>query len=168
MVLKRFRLQQIPQIYHVVLFVGHLDSHRRLAGNGRLNTDIRRSQTQLDIVGQPHYLADLNALLRQKLIPGHGRTAAYICNRHPNTEVMESLLQFNGRGLILIPRKGTGILSPFLKQGSRREHIFLLYRLFLFLDFLGHRHIGIGLSGLLPLLLNLFLEKLCLSLYNLA
>ena len=140
-VFKSLRLQQIPQVHHIILFVRHLDSHCRLAGDGCFYTDVRSSQAQLDIIGQSHYLADLHALFRQKLIPGHGRAAADVSDRHAHPEIVQGLLQLYGSGLVLIPREGSGILGPLLKQGGGREHVFLLDRLFLFLDFLGHRQI---------------------------
>ena len=45
-------VQQLTQIYCLVLRVRHLDSHSRLAGDRRFDTDIRRRKVQLDIIRQ--------------------------------------------------------------------------------------------------------------------
>lgn len=100
MLLKAIRLQNIPQVYHLVFFIGYLDAHRRFSWYGRFNSDISGRQAQFDVICQAYNLTDLYPLLRMKLIPGYGRSAAYIGDRNPDTEILKSPLELNGSFLV--------------------------------------------------------------------
>ena len=54
--------------------VGHFDSHRRLAGDGRLDTQRRRRQCERQVVLQRGDLLDLHSRTGLKLVLGHRRS----------------------------------------------------------------------------------------------
>ena len=134
--LKRVRLQQIPQQHRAVCFIGHLDAYGRLSWYGRLDTDIGRRQIQLDIVCQIDNPAHLHALFRLQFISGYRRSAAGIGYRDVDAEVFQRLLQLHGSLLDLGSRVCRSLSPGSLQQRHRRKTIFLLCLVhrFLFLD----------------------------------
>ena len=116
----RLRFLELPGVQHISeindlsLLIGYLDTYGRLSGNRRLDTDIRRRKTHLDIIGQRHNLRHLDALLRLQLIARHCRSHGNVRHRHPDTEALQRLLQ--GNGIFLNFLSGVRILGTALLQ----------------------------------------------------
>ena len=88
MLFKFFRLYQFSKRNHDVFLVRNLNTDRRLSGNRCLDTNIRRCQIQLDVVGQIDNFADLYSHLRLQFIARHGGTAADIGNRDIHAKIL--------------------------------------------------------------------------------
>ena len=136
MLFERLRLQQIPQHDRGIGGVGNFDSHCRFSRDRGLNTDVRRSQVQFDVVRQTDDLADLDALFRQKLVSGDSRTAAHIGDGHVYSEVPERLFQL----VSSLPQMSVGVSGdfavPFLQKGQGRKFIYTFFRRGIAADFL--------------------------------
>ena len=117
-------LQEIPEIDRIVLLVRHFDADCGLAGNRRLNADIRRCETELNIIGECHDTPDLDALRGQKLIARHGRTATEVRNFDIDTEIVKGLLEFQRRCPVLEVALLPLFLAFFEKVKRRRLVLF--------------------------------------------
>ena len=158
MILKLLRLQNIPQVYHVVSLCSAPRCRPPISWNRGLDTDIRGRQTQLDVVGQSHDPAHLHALLRMELIPRDRGTAADIGHSYAHTKILQCLLQLDSGFPVFLIRERAGALS-FFSKCDRREDVLLLHHFLLLLDLLDHAEISCFLFlflGLLGLLFSTF------------
>ena len=117
-------LQNIPQIDDRGVLVGHFDADGGLSGDRSLNSDVDGGQRQLDVVGQIHDPADLDALLRLHLISRDRGALADIRHRHVDAEGPKSLLE-PVSGLLELPvRLRVVSCLPLLHQAERRKAVF--------------------------------------------
>ena len=92
-------LQQIPERHCRILFIRHLDAHRRFSRYRGFDSDIRSRQIQFNIIRQSYYLAHLHALLRLQLISRNCRPLADIRDRYSHPKSGKRLLQMDRRFL---------------------------------------------------------------------
>ena len=119
---------QLPERYDGILRIGNLNTHGCFSRNRRFNSHISHGQIQLDIIGQAYDLIDLDALIRLKLIAGHGRTLAYIRDRYTNAEVPENLLQMKSRLMQNPICVFILCMLHLIQQTKRRINVFLRKR----------------------------------------
>ena len=122
--------EHIPEINGRTVLVRHLDADRRLARNRCLDTDIRRSETHLDIVCERHDLRHLHTDLRLQLIARDGRTDGDIRNRDIDAEALQRLLE-GQRVLADFLSRIEVLTCRLLQEAQRRDHVWLLRLLFL-------------------------------------
>ena len=105
------------------MLIGHFDTDGRLSGYRRLDTDIHRRETEFDVVGKIHDLADLDALFGLKLIPCDGGSLADIGDRHIDAESPQGLLKSES-GLLEFPVRLSVVSGlSFLEKLERRETV---------------------------------------------
>ncbi len=122
--------EHIPEINGRTVLVRHLDADRRLARDRRLDTDIRRSETHLDIVCERHDLRHLHTDLRLQLIARDGRADGDVRNRDIDAEALQRFLE-RQRVLADLLSRIEVLTSRLLQEAERRDHVRLLWFLFL-------------------------------------
>ena len=88
MIFKFRRIHKFPERNHQCLFIWNLDSDCRLSRDWCLNPDICRREIQFDIIGKIHDLTYFDAHFRLDLITCDRWSAADICDRNVNAEIL--------------------------------------------------------------------------------
>ena len=130
------RLDQIPEHDRTVFLIWNLNADSRFSRNRRFDTDIRCRQIQLDIIGKTHNLAYLHTHFRLKLIPGDGRSAAYIRDRRIHPEIVQNFLKLLCRFSQVSIRISLGFPTATLQKLQWGKMILLFNRCFLLIDFM--------------------------------
>ena len=123
-------LYQIAQHNRMIFLIGDFDTHRGLARNRRLDTDIGSRQIQLDIIRQINDAADFHAHFRLQFISGNRRTAAYVSHSDIHAEIMKGFLEFLRGFPKMCVRIPLTLSAPSLQELQRREIVFPLRLLF--------------------------------------
>ena len=80
------RFKQIAKSYNAGFFIGDLNTHRRLTGDGCLHSDRACRKVEGDIVLEIHDLAYLDALSRNDLVSGDSRSSVNTLDRGGDTK----------------------------------------------------------------------------------
>ena len=101
-------------------FIGHLDAHRGLAGDGRLDAYPGGGKVEGDVIRQRGDAADLDARLRLQLVPGHRGTAADIQYLGLDAKAVQRIHQNVGVFLHLLHGPGLVLRAGGVEQVQRR------------------------------------------------
>ena len=122
-VFKLTGLKELTEMDCRLVFVGNLDSDRGFTGDRSFDSDIRRCQAELDIIGEIYDLTDLDSAFRLEFIAGDRRSLADIGDRDLNTESAQSVLQLACSLQQLSLRLRAAPPCPFLQKAEGRMDI---------------------------------------------
>ena len=116
----RRRSKDVAEHHEVAVHVRHLDADRRLAGDRRLDPDIRRRQRVRDVAGESEHLVHLGAGGHGDLVHRHRRAPVRRDDASVDTERLERPFE-RGEGVLLGP--GIGVRGRSRSQQIGRWEV---------------------------------------------
>ncbi len=116
------RIYNVAQRHRRRLLIRNLNADGGLAGDRRLDADIRCSQRELDVICQRDNLADLDAHFRQHLIPRNRGPLRNVRNGDLHAEIPQRRLEELRSLAKLLIRIRHGAFA-LMQERNRREHI---------------------------------------------